>query len=292
MSTYQAVADSTDRDEWLEARKRYLTATDLSRLASGGRSEWLKLKAEKNGTAGPMAANQYMQWGNHRERTIADWAESNLDDDLHHNTMLFASTVDERIAATPDMIDGDDEVVADIKTHLADKGRMEQPPQNYVDQLMVQMYVMGAQMAYLVVEEYTSNERLGIFQVLDFEPTVFMVPYDADRMTELLRMAGEFLAMGESATELDVLLSQYALFEAEKNKAQQGLDEVKADIEAALGDRGKYVSEFGSVTKSTPKPSWRPDTKRLKDEYPAIWDELAVESQSKPRLTIRAEGAA
>src|SRR5699024_7622878 len=174
--SFYAVASSDNPHQWHDARSKVVTATDLSRLAHGGPAVWNTIKAEKAGHRQNIS-NAYIAHGVEREPVIARWAADELG--LEHNTSLLVHADDERFGATPDLLSPDNSVVADIKTAKAPE--WVEPPAHYVDQVLAQMFVTGAQSGYIIAEFHQD------FIPTAMEPTVYVVERDDDRIDFLLR---------------------------------------------------------------------------------------------------------
>ena len=176
--TYQAVASSDDWDEWLIARSSSVTATDIARLAAGGPAVWATIRAEKQGHRS-FHGNKYTEWGKAREPVIAAGSAVRALNMLHNTTFYVRDGTN--IGATPDLITRDDSLVGDIKTaKLPENGEWTMPPQKYIDQCLIQMWVMGAEGAALVVEFHED------FRPVSLEPRVYWVDYNQDRLDYLL----------------------------------------------------------------------------------------------------------
>lgn len=276
--SFYAVASSDHPHQWHDARSKVVTATDLSRLAHGGPAVWNTIKAEKAGHRRNIS-NAYIAHGVEREPVIARWAADELG--LEHNTSLLVHADDERFGATPDLLSPDNSVVADIKTAKAPE--WVEPPAHYVDQVLAQMLVTGAQSGYIIAEFHQD------FIPTAMEPTVYVIERDDDRIDYLMRLAEQFLSMG-APSPMDALIADWSDAKIAADVAKDRLAEVEAKIRHEIGDQDtfKHVSEVGSVTLSTPKPAERIDAKRLKEEDEDTYREYVTTTQGKPRLTVRA----
>lgn len=269
------LASSENRDEWLSSRRNGVTATDVATLAHGGVEAWKRLKLQKaDGSTTPV--NKYMQWGIDREPVIA----KNVADQLgtFHNTHLFACASDERWLATPDLLHPAGTLVGDIKTAVGEP--WEDMPPRYRDQLQWQMLVMDADEGVIVAEFHED-----FFPV---ETRHYWALADYDRQQELISLAEQFLTM-DSPHPIDVYLADYARADAALKAAKADLDEARRMIEKQLDADGmsKYVSDVGSATLTTPKPTARVDAKRLSEEHPGLASRYITMTDPKPRLTVR-----
>ena len=274
--SFYAVASSDHPHQWHDARSKVVTATDLSRLAHGGPAVWNTIKAEKAGHRQNIS-NAYIAHGVEREPVIARWAADELG--LEHNTSLLVHADDERFGATPDLLSPDNSVVADIKTAKAPE--WVEPPAHYVDQVLAQMLVTGAQSGYIIAEFHQD------FIPTAMEPTVYVVERDDDRIDFLMRLAEQFLAMG-APSPMDALIADYADAKAREAAAAADADAVMEKVIHEIGDRDtfKHVSEVGSVTLSPPTPRKSLDKAAIERDFElADQHYKTVTPKSRPRVT-------
>ena len=279
--SYYAVASSDDRDRWLDARSKVVTATDLSRLAHGGAAVWSTIKAEKSGHRQNIS-NAYIAHGIAREPVIARWAADELG--LEHNTSLLIHADDERFGATPDLLSQDNSIVADIKTAKAPE--WEEPPAHYVDQVLAQMFVTGAQSGYIVTEFHAD------FVPTAMEPTVYVVDRDESRIAELIGIGEQFINMNEPSI-LDIYLHDYTRGhelelsgKAEKAAARELIEKEISETPNFT----RHVSDAGSISlgKDSVKDITVFDEAAFKAEHPDLWAKYVREETktTKGRLTI------
>lgn len=280
---YRRLASSENREEWLEARRRGVTATDVARLANGGKSVWATVKAEKAGET-HFTGNAFTAWGIEREPVIAKTICAEYP--VAHNTDLLQSVEDERWLATPDLLDPNGSLVGDVKTAVWKGEPWSEPPPNYYSQIQWQMFVTGIREAILCVEYHQDFVPTSPF------PHVLPVSYDPDHVEELVEVAESFLAMGDPSP-FDLYLADYARVKQVADAAAAELEEVTSLIRKEIGERDnfKFVSDAGSISLTTPKPSKRFDAKALEADDPDLYGKYVKESQGKPRLTIRTEVA-
>ena len=276
---YTPVASSEDWEEWHRERSSSVTATDIARLASGGPAVWATIRAEKQGHRS-FHGNTYTEWGKAREPVIAAWAEHELN--MLHNTTFYVRE-GTKIGATPDLITRDDSLVGDIKTaKLPDAGEWVTPPQKYIDQCLIQMYVMGAEGAALVVEFHED------FRPVSFEPRVYWVDRNEDRLAYLLDLAEQFVAEGP-APVMDGLLAQRIEAMRVKDAAVAEIAAIDAEIMALIGDREqfKHVSDLGTVTLSRPSPRETFQLAKFKESYPDLVEQFTLPGRApKPSLRV------
>lgn len=279
MSQYEPMASSDDPEEWHRARSHFVTATDIARLAGGGPKTWATVRAEKQGHRS-FHGNVYTDHGTAREPIIAEWAAHELN--MVHNTTFYVRE-GTKIGATPDLITRDDSLVGDIKTaKLPESGEWVTPPQNYIDQCLIQMYVMGAEGAALVVEFHED------FRPVSLEPRVYWIDRNEDRLDYLLDLAEQFVAEGP-APVMDGLLARRIEAMRAKDKAVAEIADIDAEIMALIGNRDQYkhVSDLGTVTLSRPSPRKTFQLAKFKESYPDLVEQFTLPGKApKPSLRV------
>lgn len=170
------VADSTDKDKWLEARLSGVTASDAANLVDGVAIHSLVYKKLNNTFKG----NKWTDWGLEREPFLMEWAG------FEGNSTLFRSLEEPRFMATPDGIK-----IANGEVHLCQAKTTSKYwdaiPDNYIRQCQWEMFVMGAQTNLLVWEQHQD------FIPVDLEPKKFLIERDDNQIAKMLELAQEFL---------------------------------------------------------------------------------------------------
>ena len=117
------VTDGSNQLEWLRARARGITATDVAKLTSAAAIERTALdKLHGSGFAG----NAYTEHGKTREPIIAAWVEQNFS--ITSSQALFHAAAEKRHLATPDGIGIDRDgslVLAEIEWIERDDNEIE-----------------------------------------------------------------------------------------------------------------------------------------------------------------------
>lgn len=150
------VADGTNRVEWLRARARGITATDVAKLStpkSIDSAAWAKL----HGTG--FSGNAYTEHGKAREPEIASWVS--MEFGIDSSQALFHSERDLRHLATPDGVaerEGGALELAEIKTTNKE---WRSVPRQYLRQIWWQQHVLGAERTLLVWEQHENFVPLG-----------------------------------------------------------------------------------------------------------------------------------
>ncbi|MEJ4112741.1 YqaJ viral recombinase family protein [Corynebacterium kroppenstedtii] len=281
--------------EWLLSRKKYVTATEIGKLARGSKKVWQKLRAEKAGEqqAADISNLPAVIHGKTREPEIAEWVAKKAEPDtLVHNTSMFVR--DGKYAATPDMISPDWVVVGEIKTisenRLASLKRWPTP--DYYDQIQWQLFVTGAEFCHFAWEPYFSEDSDLVPWTVD--RGVKIVTRDEQRIGELKAIADRFLDGYDSMEvedEVHLLFSE--LRDICKQEAElKPLLARKAEIEDELrmlagGSSKSWEAGDLRVTVSAPATSKRFDKKKLFSEHPDLKEsDFTVESTSKARVRV------
>ena len=91
------------REQWLEARRRYVTATEVAQLARRGQDYWDELREIKAGqrTAPDISGLPAVRHGREQEALIVPYVQS-LEEGMVPNSDLYVRN--ERYAATPDLV--------------------------------------------------------------------------------------------------------------------------------------------------------------------------------------------
>lgn len=275
------IIERTSEEQWLEARRSRVTATDIGRLANGGPAAWAAVKAEKNGVR-TFFGNRYTEWGLEREPVI-----------VSHLTFLYDVKPNDDLyvngdrAATPDGVSKD--VLAEVKTTVrawADLDDVRRVKPEYYDQV---------QWAQLVCERDET--------VFAWEPHENFIPQpveygswfrDDARIAELVEVEQEFreyLEADDSDGEWDAFLARYAEVEARVREAQAELDAMKQELRDRQGDEPLAVkSPFGSISYALPKPRSTFDTTAFKKEHAELAKQFTKLVPAKaPTLRITAK---
>lgn len=186
----RVVADSSDRVNWLRARTRGITATDVAKLSTA-RSIEAAADSKLNGSG--FAGNPYTEYGRRREPVIAAWVQENFG--IEPSSLLFHSAEEVRHLATPDGIalrpDGRVEL-AEIKTTNKAWGKI---PKHYLRQVWWQQYVIGAERTLMVWEEHRD------FRPLHDVPKHVWVDRDDSAIADLIANANRLIDLLHSRTQ-------------------------------------------------------------------------------------------
>ena len=134
------------REQWLDARRRYVTATEVAQLVRRGQDYWDELREIKAGqrTAPDISNLPAVRHGREREALIAPYVQS-LEQGMAPNEDLYVRN--QRYATTPDLVG--DGIVGEIKTIKDTRLAKLQtakgwPTGQYYDQVQWQLFVTGA----------------------------------------------------------------------------------------------------------------------------------------------------
>ena len=279
--------------EWLEARKRYFTATMMADLATGGSGARERVYRDRHGLSKPFAGNSYTQWGHERETVLVNYAREHVDSRLEHNTGLYVSTQIEGAACTPDAVgcreDGTVAVLAEAKTTKNMWWKREDVPDRYLWQIQWQLLVAGDEACVLVFEYHEDFEPRGIDR--------FLIRPDQDmqeRLLALLAQQRDFEADHVEARLPDFFADRVRELSKLKEQARELEDELKAEIrEFTGGEDFSYSDDDVQVTLSTPKPSARFQTSEFKKAEPELYERFVKAGKApSQRVTLKWKGAA
>lgn len=273
--------ETTSREEWLATRRKYITATDISKLAAS-RSSWAGVKDDKLGAESSFTGNIYTRWGGAREPVI-----------LEHLSFLYGIEPNDAIyvsdgrSATPDGVS--DDAVAEVKTTIrpwADLDELQSVKPQYVDQVQWQLLVCERDRAWFAFEPHT-----------DFVPGPvqhFEIVRDDARIAELIEVEQEFREYWETDQDdsvWDGFMASYAVAEAKLREAQAVVDVLKSELRERVGeDELSAVTPFGKVSYLWPKPMERFDATAFRAAHKDLAKEFTKLSEPKQatlRITTR-----
>ena len=282
------------REQWLDARRRYVTATEVAQLARRGQDYWDELREIKAGqrTAPDISNLPAVRHGREREALIAPYVQG-LEQGMAPNDDLYVRN--DRYAATPDLIG--DGIVGEIKTikdtRLAKlQAAKGWPTGQYYDQVQWQLFVTGAIACVFAWEPYEDWD--GELVPREDMREHITIHRDHVRINQLREVADAFLdGRGvDIPTEVQVLLSQLRDVRKEKehiaqpilDREKQLLDEIKklAGGKAATWDSGDI-----RVSVSAPGETRRFDKKKLFADNPQLAEsDYVTVSRTAPRVRV------
>lgn len=175
------VTDGNDRGEWMRARARGITATDVAKLStprSIDSAAWAKL----HGTG--FTGNAFTRHGNEREPEIASWVLR--EHGIAPSQALFHAELDMRHLATPDGVvlrESGTLELAEIKTTNKEWRTI---PRNYLRQIWWQQYVLGAERTLMVWERHENFVPVG-------DPECRWIDRDENEIARLVSLAGQLI---------------------------------------------------------------------------------------------------
>lgn len=175
----EAITRDDYYDDWLEIRRRSVSATDARKLIKLNGLPSLQVASLLREKSGDQAEVSHWAFerGIEREPIIAHWVTRNFPEyRFEASSRLFKAAI-ARHVATPDMIGID--TVCEIKVSSKPLAQIRN---TYSDQVQWQLYVTGASKALFVVENRYSE---GI--------EYLWIPRDESRIRALVRAADAFL---------------------------------------------------------------------------------------------------
>ena len=282
------------REQWLEARRRYVTATEVAQLVRRGQDYWDELREIKAGqrTAPDISNLPAVRHGREREALIAPYVQS-LEQGMVPNSDLYVRN--ERYAATPDLVG--DGIVGEIKTikdtRLAKlQAAKGWPTGQYYDQVQWQLFVTGAIACIFAWEPYEDWD--GELVPREDMREHITIHRDDLRINQLREVADAFLdGRGvDIPTEVQVLLSQLRDVRKEKEHiAQPIIDREKALLDEIKQIAGGKAATWDSgdirVTVSAPGETKRFDKKKLFADNPQLAEsDYVTVSRTAPRVRV------
>ena len=282
------------REQWLDARRRYVTATEVAQLVRRGQDYWDELREIKAGqrTAPDISNLPAVRHGREREALIVPYVQS-LEQGMAPNEDLYVRNG--RYAATPDLVG--DGIVGEIKTikdtRLAKlQAAKGWPTGQYYDQVQWQLFVTGAIACIFAWEPYEDWD--GELVPREDMREHITIHRDPVRINQLQEVADAFLdGRGvDIPTEVQVLLSQLRDVRKEKehiaqpiiDREKQILDEIK---QLAGGKAASWDSGNIRVSVSAPGETKRFDKKKLFADNPQISEsDYVTVSRTAPRVRV------
>ena len=282
------------REQWLDARRRYVTATEVAQLVRRGQDYWDELREIKAGsrTAPDISGLPAVRHGREQEALIVPYVQS-LEEGMVPNDDLYVRNG--RYAATPDLVG--DGIVGEIKTikdtRLAKlQAAKGWPTGQYYDQVQWQLFVTGAIACVFAWEPYEDWD--GELVPREDMREHITIHRDDARITQLQEVADAFLdGRGvDIPAEVQVLLSQLRDVRKEKEHiAQPILDREKALLDEIKQLAGGKAASWDSgdirVSVSAPGESKRFDKKKLFADNPQLAEsDYVTVSRTAPRVRV------
>jgi putative phage-type endonuclease len=183
ISINRFIAPSSDRENWLKARRNGVTATMVSKAATPSGFETVVKELAGGDT---VEDNAFMKFGRDSEQWIAlSLRETH---GIMPNEWLIAAEVEPWMMATPDGLSLDHSLIAEIKTTGTDWGDWSKVPIHYRRQVQWQLFVTGAE-ASVFAWVLRRENKLGEFVPAWFEPKTVIVERDPKMIDQLVSTA-------------------------------------------------------------------------------------------------------
>ena len=200
-------------EEWYKAREYGVSATTVAKAAAGPGGYSSELERALHPEANVIEDNDYMRFG----REYEEWIVNGLPYEyrIKPNDWLIAAAEQERHLATPDGLNEDWSIIAEVKTTGKDwdKGleRGVIPadiPIQYRRQVQWQMYVTGAQRCVFGWLLRTTSESTGKFVPAWMEPKHMIIERDEDMIRDLIEVAHRFVTDFNNYKEIELMVGQ------------------------------------------------------------------------------------
>ncbi|WGT40106.1 YqaJ viral recombinase family protein [Lysinibacillus sp. 1 U-2021] len=297
-----------DRIEWLQLRKSGIGGSDASAiLGFNSYKSAFQLYIEKTSDFVEEIDNEFVYWGNKHENTVAEEFTVRTGKKVRRLNRMLRHPDYPFMTANLDRVVVGEKAILECKTTSAYNERAwegENIPAAYICQLQHYMAVTGYEKAYIAVliggNRYVWKEvarddefiELMIQREKEFWENHILtnVPPAIDGSSS----ASEFLMKmypqdDGSAIMLDeqsnTLIEAIESLKAEEKQLELQRKEYENQLKMMLGESAEGHSDRFKVTYKTIASS-RLDSKRLKEEQPAIYEKYIKESLSR-RLSIK-----
>jgi hypothetical protein len=209
MNSERLVARS-GTDEWYKAREYGVSATTVAKAASGPGGYDSELKRALHPEENVIEDNAYMKFG----RDWEQWIVENIPKELGivHNDWLIEAAEERRHLATPDGLNADWSMIAEVKTTGVDWSEDLEPdailalspvkiPIQYRRQVQWQMYVTGA--TQCVFAWLLRAGDYPEFSPAWIEPKYIFINRDEEMIEKLIDVAHRFVTDFNNYKELE-----------------------------------------------------------------------------------------
>ena len=219
-------------DAWHEARRRCVTASEISTLLRNPKRYARDYIRKVLGMPATFGGNEATNWGHEAEPLAARWFSDHYDVPARH-VGFVVDHHDNRLGCSPDrlVIEDENEVLLEIKCPHSGK-IPEEPNPEHVEQVQFQMGVTGIHRAYLLY--WTPDAALGDPKAAK----VFPLDFDKAWWHQVIEKVAEFFGtLPPKETWLDWLQSSEPLAEVRRDyawqEAAQAWVRAKRDADAA-----------------------------------------------------------
>jgi hypothetical protein len=186
-------------EEWYKAREYGVSATTVAKAASGPGGYNSELERALHPEANVIEDNAYMKFGRDWEQWIVDALPESYG--ITANDWLIAAAEQERHLATPDGLNDDWSIIAEVKTTGKDWDGSTIPIQ-YRRQVQWQMYVTGATKCVFAWLLRVEDDN-GVFAPAWLEPKIVIIDRDEDMIADLIDVAHRFVRDFNNYKELE-----------------------------------------------------------------------------------------
>lgn len=294
------ILENKGREDWLQQRKPYVTATEAASIASGSDAAFSRLWESKRSDSS-FGGTAAMKWGNEREPIIADEVRKTYTH-LEHNERLIVRE-GTKWAATPDMLSPEPHelMTCQIKTVRADKAweTIDDLPLNYRRQAEWEMMVAGADSCVFAWESYTVDED-GEF--IPGELRIGVLHSDSKMREKLIKASEAFVEYTPADIEqvndfeVDALISDLLVIHNKKNHLRSDLKHlgekesgVHSKLIELLGESPRRVmGAEGLIEVRSGRESERFDRAAFAKQYPDLESKFIVRKPAPAGISFKA----
>lgn len=189
-------------EEWYKAREYGVSATTVAKAASGPGGYNAELERALHPEANVIEDNAYMKFGRDWEQWIVEAIPESYG--IKANDWLIAAAEQERHLATPDGLNADWSIIAEVKTTGKDWEGTTIPIQ-YRRQVQWQMYVTGATKCVFAWLLRVEDDN-GVFAPAWLEPKHIIIERDEDMIRDLIDVAHRFVTDFNNYKELELIV--------------------------------------------------------------------------------------
>lgn len=287
-----------DRSEWLEARRKCITGTDVAAIE--GLSKYnspMSVYLDKLGLSEPIQENETMKWGKALEPVIADRWASEKGVKISQGEFLRLGIY----GGTPDYV-ADDRTLLEVKTagHYSSKFWGETGtdliPDSYMCQVQWYLMLLGLEKAELAA--LIGGQDYRVYQIERNDKLIDMLTRDADRFwfehvekkqapaIDGTQSSSDYLRQFfPKSTSGNIIQAPYELLEEiqhlnsvkkQKKILEEREKELENKVKSAIGDNDGIQDRMFKIT-------W----KSAKDSTKTDWEQVARELCASPELIAR-----
>lgn len=253
--SYAIGSNTVTREEWLEARRNLITASDIGAiLGLNAYKSSTDLWLEKKGLVPEKEESGAMWLGKALEDTAAKWwGERNGKQVIPHGCLVISECG--RFGATPDFLAGSEinpSSLLETKTTVIRAAKAigfdpyqqgtDRVPESYLLQCQWQMFVTGERVCHLALLVLDARE-LWCYEIHRNDDLIRKCVTAAENFLELLASDEMPPITGEHPRDLDTLNDLYPQDDGEAIHATEEDEVLLARLEAAYGDYKRAEAE-------------------------------------------------